>query len=554
METNIYKNLFKNCQLCKCSDGAELYFSKNSDEKSYFALICELKALGYEAYAEREIGKNRFATLVGASKTLTVYYIPCEKTLRMVSEEGISLPPRDSENSYIPVTTPLITQKKTSNLQNNCGMSYIIRLSDGRFIIIDGGFDEYEEAENLVRLIEEQNTLQGKPIIAAVFITHSHNDHIGALTGILQRYSDRLVFGDFIFNWPNEKLCYMIPVASHAEFDEALRGILGARIIHARSGQRFYYADAVIDILFTPDDLYPELIHPFNNSSLIMMMNLSGKRIFFTADSGVTETARLISRYGEFLKCHILQVAHHGYGGGSTELYSLAEPQVLLWPAPNYWYEIVKAWETNEYFKQEKFIGKTFVSGKGSVSLDLSLPLDEAAAKLNPTCAKLPYRADFCGRVTDLGWTAVMVGSKKLMEADLTFKSGECLWRGVEIGRTLLEILPPDVLDNAEGYKLKLSGKAAEDNGSFGILFNLPRPIDVADTDLLPVPIEKGDFDILLSVDKKGRLFSLEYNGRTLVCEKYTPASGCGLYLSLTVGEISLYSVEVTSKNAESKE
>ncbi len=55
--------------------------------------------------------------------------------------------------------SPLITQVKLPYFTVDCGMSYVIRLSDGRFVIIDGGYGEYDETEHLYGVLKKQNLL-----------------------------------------------------------------------------------------------------------------------------------------------------------------------------------------------------------------------------------------------------------------------------------------------------------------------------------------------------------------------------------------------------------
>jgi hypothetical protein len=33
------------------------------------------------------------------------------------------------------------------------------------------------------------------------------------------------------------------------------------------------------------------------------------------------------------MKCDVLQIAHHGIGGGSYDVYRLCDPDIALWPA-----------------------------------------------------------------------------------------------------------------------------------------------------------------------------------------------------------------------------
>ena len=58
--------------------------------------------------------------------------------------------------------TPLLTQVRTAYFSADCGMAYIMRMCDGKFVLIDSNWGEYEEPEHLLEILNEQNTLPGK--------------------------------------------------------------------------------------------------------------------------------------------------------------------------------------------------------------------------------------------------------------------------------------------------------------------------------------------------------------------------------------------------------
>ena len=59
-------------------------------------------------------------------------------------------------------------------------MSYVLQTAEGRLVVIDGGCRP--DGEALLRFLEK---LGGpRPTVAAWFLTHAHDDHIGALTDL----------------------------------------------------------------------------------------------------------------------------------------------------------------------------------------------------------------------------------------------------------------------------------------------------------------------------------------------------------------------------------
>ena len=61
----------------------------------------------------------------------------------------------------------------------------LIRLTDGRFIIVDGGHNKAACATELIEVMKEQSKEYAKSLsditIAAWIVTHAHGDHYGAL-------------------------------------------------------------------------------------------------------------------------------------------------------------------------------------------------------------------------------------------------------------------------------------------------------------------------------------------------------------------------------------
>lgn len=513
MEKQLFAESFQDTYSCQCSEGAELFGAQEENEISYEAFLEQLIKNGFSLYTQNKIGNNLFATYVKNERVVNVYFTPCDRKVRMVSETKTALPPRNEDNRYLSKVAPLITQLQLTNLTIDCGMSYVIRLCDGRFILIDSAFNEYEETERLLEILKKQNTVFEKPVIAACLISHSHNDHLGALTRLMQDYKDEIVFGDFIYNWPNPEMTVMNKETDHQAFDELVCKTQGARIIHARSGQRFCYADAVFDVLFCCDDMYPEFISNYNDSSLITVMKMNGKKILWMGDGHTKAVACLVDRYdANDLKCDILQVTHHGYRGGSTELYQKVDPEALLWPVPDYWYQEVKHWENNEFFLRSKHLKHIYISGRGHISLNMRDELPAVKPEPRYGEGEIIYAEDFeKERIIDLKWSALTGGSTGFTGADLELKSGRCIWKGIETSRTVLEILRPGLLEDAGSYEMILNGEVIKKAEEFGVIFNHTHPTQWMDEKFVNLDSPPGRFSIRITVDKTNQKSGLYF-------------------------------------------
>ena len=70
------------------------------------------------------------------------------------------------------------------------GMSYLIRLCDGRFLIMDGGWEFEPDADALMNQLQAQS-LTEKPVIALWIFTHPHSDHYFCFFPFMEKYGDK---------------------------------------------------------------------------------------------------------------------------------------------------------------------------------------------------------------------------------------------------------------------------------------------------------------------------------------------------------------------------
>ena len=101
--------------------------------------------------------------------------------------------------------------------------------------------------------------------------------------------------------------------------------------------------NAVIDILYTLDDLRPASFADFNETSLVLSVKIEGQRLLFLTDAHTNVCNLLVKMYREGLKSDFVQLAHHGsFNAATPQLYELVRPSVVLWPAGNNTYKSAK--------------------------------------------------------------------------------------------------------------------------------------------------------------------------------------------------------------------
>lgn len=368
-------------------DGADFVATSTSDKKveqiiledvtaeSYAAYLSELESAGYKKYTDNDINGTLFATLYNSEYTLNVgYYKPYDEC-RIVIEpfEEKTLIGLESDNKYTAVTTSQITMfgcefKEKSGTYKGNGLSLLYRLADGSFVIVDGGHDTNSSywANNLINAITEQakGYASGKDIrIAAWFVSHAHNDHMGTLRTEAAQFAKKFTVERVIANLMSDEEIKKSLASSHGEnfggseakvtnYVRTAAKNLGADLIQCHAGQRFYFADTVFEILYTSEMFAPSIVNALNTSSILVRSittDASGKSTSAMVMGDVTGPAMAICNklYGSNLDCDIVQVAHHGYQTWGNDAamaasYKLMKPEIVLWPMGNHAHETHK--------------------------------------------------------------------------------------------------------------------------------------------------------------------------------------------------------------------
>lgn len=227
------------------------------------------------------------------------------------------------------VTTPNV---RLTQLQDNSSrqmMGYIMKTSTGKVIVIDGGLNEDEP--NLVKHIQE---LGNK--VDVWFITHPHEDHASAIIKVIEET-----------DIPIEKIYYtMNDIEWYKEY-ESKRAEEAEKFCNALQNERVkgkteeVTLNQIINIDFIKCEILgvknPEITNNgFNNSSMVIKMNLPKSSILFLGDTGEESGDKLLNTQKDKLKSDIVQVAHHGQSGAKESLYKEINPRICLWPTPEW--------------------------------------------------------------------------------------------------------------------------------------------------------------------------------------------------------------------------
>lgn len=268
----------------------------------------------------------------------------------------------------------------------DCGMSYFFRLNDGRYFIIDGGYFTPGEEDRLLGWLKDLTPFGEKPVIAGWFFTHGHQDHVGNFIQFVHKYKEKVEIQKLLFQFQPMDFSHVKgdwrekcnDLATVQEFYRTLEQDcpeIPVEILH--TGDAFSFGELEIDVLYTAEDLYPTEAS-FNDYSAVISVTVSGQKILFLGDIGEKGCEILLRTGKERLSCDLVQVSHHGFNGATKELYEATGAKVLLWPAPEI--EVGKNQNTpvNQFLLKEMGVQECFVSGKGTVRLELPYEIGTA--------------------------------------------------------------------------------------------------------------------------------------------------------------------------------
>ncbi len=219
-------------------------------------------------------------------------------------------------------------------------MSFVIITKEDNAIVIDGGRPED------MPLLKEY---VGGRHVSAWFLTHAHIDHI---SGFVEEFRKNAA-ADFDI----EAVYYNFPPLDHTEVptapwyegfcadmrEEQLPGFYEvlpkfkekAHVV--KQGDVIQIDECQIDILYT--------WHPFlksnllNDSSLVFKVTTPNKSVLFLGDLGPDGGDVLFRESHCKLKSDIVQMAHHGHGNVSMEVYAEILPEACMWCCADWLYE-----------------------------------------------------------------------------------------------------------------------------------------------------------------------------------------------------------------------
>ena len=215
------------------------------------------------------------------------------------------------------------------NMTTRQMMGYFLKTKDNKNIVIDGGTTG--DSQNLIHYINQNG---GE--VDTWFITHPHEDHVGAIIEILNNTQIPIHNIYVTLNTPE---WYEEHGAGRGnEAQELMQALevdrVKENVKEVELGQEIQIDNITFKILGVKN---PEITeNAMNNSSMVIKCMVNNKSIIFLGDTGQESGEKLLANQKEQLKADYVQVAHHGQAGAGEELYKAINPKVAMWPTPDW--------------------------------------------------------------------------------------------------------------------------------------------------------------------------------------------------------------------------
>ena len=149
--------------------------------------------------------------------------------------------------------------------------------------------------------------------------SHPDADHIGGFNHVLKH----IACGEFILGFPEDfdegdEVRFKIYNDLHA---------LNIPFRRVASGDTLEFGDVKVDVIQRFDDSLQRV----NNRSVMLMIQLGERRIYFTGDIQAAAQRLLIADQDQYdLRADIMKYPHHGYGNMQEGFLSMVSPQLVI--------------------------------------------------------------------------------------------------------------------------------------------------------------------------------------------------------------------------------
>ena len=278
-------------------------------------------------------------------------------------------------------------------------MGYILKTKNNKLIVVDGGRDI--DAELVMNYINSV----GNGKVDYWFLTHAHNDHIGAIVKILEDDSYNVVIDNLCYNF-NTKDWYTaydptrsdIAIRFFEYFEKNKSSAKVKNTIICKENDLIEIDNLSCKILRVANSEIKESLYVGNEASMVFKFMMkksensySDKTMLFLGDSYIEASKELLDNHRSELKSYAVQMAHHGQNGVIQEVYDAIDPKICFFNCPKWLYD-------NDD-------GNGYNSGNWQ-SIEVQSWIENNERKTKSTLFKA-YEGDVTLKITDKGYTII---------------------------------------------------------------------------------------------------------------------------------------------------
>lgn len=306
------------------ADECYIQVIERTTAEAFLAYCGTLAAAGWQTTYGRETPAGVYREMALENERVYLYYVAPEHTARLiVNNEGVSLAafappgPAPAPGSERLMQFGLFYGDMVPGVTCDCGMLYALLLSNGEYIIIDGGEKEQATDEACAEVMARLRAGTGREdvTVALWLCTHPHNDHMDLFLKLLRVYNGTLHVKRTAFNFPSHS---MLPLAPYISFMRSRLAEYAPAAAHLKlhTGQVFSLCGVTVEVLLTQEDvLHPAAERPYNGTNeTSVVVKFTAPAFSFTVLADIPEENgdRLLlrCRHGE-ADCTFLQAAHH---------------------------------------------------------------------------------------------------------------------------------------------------------------------------------------------------------------------------------------------------
>lgn len=320
------------------TNGGAMLVISNTDRAELDAYLVALGECGYALWSDNCYdGDNYFVQYRRGEQALYIAFTPVDATLRLIFVKVPAVEPLKLEPLGEKIAEPLFTM---ISLRGG-GLSLVIRLEDGGFIVVDGGVKTERDLAELYYYLKSRNLRAGKPVIHSWWITHCHGDHLQVPMEFIKRYHTEFELRSAVHNFPDlEKIdmSYDDSEMHRTTYIEPYIDILNTYYPNAlqyvcHAGEEMRFPGVSVRTLCTHEEHYPQPMAHCNQSSVAWKLTFDGGKTAIVYGDIWPDQGKYLARNlsADYLKCDVMQVIHHGLVGAVLELYEKNDPDICLW-------------------------------------------------------------------------------------------------------------------------------------------------------------------------------------------------------------------------------